>query len=180
MHIFGKRLKQLRTEQSLTMQNLSDKSGVSKSMISKIEREEVQPTLDVAVKLAQALGKTLTEVLHESAEQRQIIYIKEEDQPIWLDQTSKASRRIISPVFEGLKVESIIFSLPPLTSLGRFPPNPAKRLLYMLEGHIRVIIEPDIYELEKGDSFYFQANVPYEVLNSGAQVASYLMVVHHR
>ncbi len=54
MTYFAESLKNLRLKKNLSMQELADSAGVSKSMISKIERDTVQPTLDVAARLSKA------------------------------------------------------------------------------------------------------------------------------
>ena len=54
---FGKRIKQLRLEQDMTQQNLADKIGVDRSYMGFLERGERNPSLEVIIKIAKALGK---------------------------------------------------------------------------------------------------------------------------
>jgi transcriptional regulator with XRE-family HTH domain len=75
MSYFAKQLKTLRTQKNWSMQELSDSAGVSKSMICKIENEEVQPTIDVAARLAKALKVTISEMLH-STNEDEVIHLK--------------------------------------------------------------------------------------------------------
>jgi transcriptional regulator with XRE-family HTH domain len=59
------RLRKLRDELGLTIQHLADRSGVSRAMISRIEREESRPTATVLNKLSIGLGMRLTTLLGE-------------------------------------------------------------------------------------------------------------------
>src|ERR671916_3400603 len=52
----------LRRERGLTLEELAERSGVSRAMISKVERGEKNPTLVVAAKLAEGLGITLSQL----------------------------------------------------------------------------------------------------------------------
>src|SRR5690348_1290961 len=115
MTYFAEKLKKLRTDSGLTMDALATASNVSKSMISKIERDEVQPTIDVASRIAKAFGKTLSEMLHVT-QQTQVVFLPKAEQSIWED-AQHIKRRNISPVFEGLKIEWLQVELPPDASL---------------------------------------------------------------
>ena len=59
----GKRVKELRGRRGLTLEALAERSGVSRAMISKLERGEKNPTLVVAAKLADGLGVTLSQLV---------------------------------------------------------------------------------------------------------------------
>jgi transcriptional regulator with XRE-family HTH domain len=79
---------------------LADRSGVSRAMISKIERGETQPTAALLARLAAALGMTLSELVAR-AEQDQRRLVRREDQPTWTDPDTGYVRRAVSPVAGG-------------------------------------------------------------------------------
>jgi transcriptional regulator with XRE-family HTH domain len=162
------------------MQALADKAGVSKSMISKIERDEVQPTLDIAARIAKALGKTLSEMLH-APETTQIVFLPKEDQALWED-AKKIKRRNISPVFEGLKIEWLQVALPansniqkctPINSLG------SEKYILVTKGTLEVRVNEDTFKLKKGDSLYFEASCSHEFFNRGKDSVEYYIVIKH-
>src|SRR3990167_5202434 len=148
---FAERLKQLRTELELSMQALADEANVSKSMICKIERDEVQPTIDVASKLAKALGKTLSEMLH-ATQATQVVFLRKEEQAVWED-AQKLKRRNISPVFEGLKIEWLLVEMPPGMSILKNMPTireACEKYVLVTKGTLQININQEIYQLKKG------------------------------
>src|SRR5690349_24340768 len=76
----GERIRYLRQQQRLSLNTLSQQSGVSLSMISLVERGEKQSTLVVAAKIAQALGTTLSELLRDATEQPQRVFVQHRSQ----------------------------------------------------------------------------------------------------
>lgn len=68
-----------------TLQDLSDRSGVSRYMLSQIERDEIKPTLQVACQIAEALNVSLSSLLGEHPEQEAIV-IRKQQRLIYKDQ----------------------------------------------------------------------------------------------
>lgn len=180
MSYFAERLKHLRIESGLTMQTLADEAKVSKSMICKIEHDEVQPTLDVASRLAKALGKTLSEMLHPT-QAAEALLLTRDQQAVWED-SQHIVRRNISPVFEGLKIEWLHVELPPKAVIAKSLTTMAKggeKYILVTKGSLGVKINEKIYQLNKGDSIYFDSNSPHDFYNSGKTVAEYYVVIKH-
>ncbi|ABS78010.1 helix-turn-helix domain-containing protein [Coxiella burnetii] len=178
MSFFAERLKRLRQERQMSMQALADAAGVSKSMICKIESTEVQPTLDVAGKLAVALGKTLSEMLH-SPQTPSVIQLTTEEQAIWID-AQNIKRRNISPILEGSKVEWLFVEFPPGASLTKpltpYTPETEKYIL-ITKGVLEVKINKTIYSLKKGDSLYYDGKCASELLNPSQKVTEYYVLI---
>lgn len=181
MSYFADRLKGLRLASGLSMQALSDAANVSKSMICKIERDEVQPTIDVAGRLAKALGKTLSEMLH-ATQNPQVVHLTRDQQAVWED-AQKIKRRNISPVFSGLKTEWLQVELPPKTeilkSLSCGTSNGGEKFVLVMKGAVDVKINQQIYKIKKGDSLYFDASHPHDFINSGKETAEFYIVIKH-
>lgn len=180
MSQFAESLKKLRIEQDLSMQLLAERAGVSKSMISKIERDEVQPTLDVAARLAKALGKTLSELLH-TATAAQIAFLPRNEQAVWED-ASGIRRRNISPVFEGLKIEWLEVQLPPGASIQKCVSiNYVGEVKYILvkQGVLKMDVCDQSFILKEGDSLYFDASFFHEFHNETKEVVEFYIVMKH-
>lgn len=180
MDHFSERLKKLRTVSGFSMQDLAEKANVSKSMISKIERNEVQPTLDVAHRLSKALGKTLSEMLH-AVQATQVVFLPRAEQAVWED-AQHIKRRNISPVFEGLKIEWLHVELPPGISIIKSLTNTAsgeKKYILAIKGILEVRINQKTYRLKKGDSIYFEADSPHEFTNPGKEPVEFYIIIKH-
>ncbi|HEV2614573.1 MAG TPA: XRE family transcriptional regulator [Gammaproteobacteria bacterium] len=180
MSHFAESLKILRQSTNLTMQNLADAAGVSKSMISKIERDEVQPTLDVAGRLAKALGKTLSEMLHAS-QTAEVVFLPKNQQALWED-ASGIKRRNISPVFENLKIEWLHVEIPKGVSLEKcvgMSGSNVKKYVLVTKGVLALIIGQNSYTLKKGDSIYFAAESLHVFKNAGKETLEYQILIKH-
>ena len=94
----AERVRELRAGQSLSLEALANKSGVSRSMISVIERGESSPTAVVLEKLAAGLGVTLASLFDAPAASAPGGPVaRREDQPQWRDPASGYLRRNVSP-----------------------------------------------------------------------------------
>ena len=180
MTYFAERLKKLRTESGFTMDALAKAANVSKSMICKIEKDEAQPTIDVAARLAKALGKTLSEMLHVT-QPTQVVLLSKEEQALWED-AEHIKRRNISPVFEGLKIEWLQVELPPRTSLMKCLPTisqGSEKYILVTKGTLEITINQKLYLLKKGDSLYFDAFCEHGFNNPGKESVEYYVVIKH-
>lgn len=180
MSFFSERLKQLRTESGLTMQELADVANVSKSMISKIESDDVQPTLDVASRLAKAFGKTLSEMLH-TAQEMQSVYLPKDEQPVWVD-VQHIKRRNISPVFAGQKIEWLNIEIPPGLTVCKCSPSntqTGERYILVTKGILDIKVNETTYHLKKDDSLYFEASCSSAFYNPGKSSAEFFVVINY-
>src|SRR5262249_25745838 len=75
----GSRVKHLRTERGWSLEALASASGVSRSMLSQIEREQANPTLAVTLRIAQAFGMTLGDLLEMPSATSTVNVIRVED-----------------------------------------------------------------------------------------------------
>lgn len=177
MSHFATQLKTLRAQKQWSMQDLADQAKVSKSMICKIEHEEVQPTIDVAARLAVAFGKTLSEMLHESSPNPAVLLTSQE-QPVWID-GSQIKRRNISPVIAGAKVEWLQVTLPPHAAIEKCTAISKKEFKYLLvtKGTLEFRHIQQRYHLKKGDSLSFDASIDHDIINSTDEDVEYYLVI---
>jgi transcriptional regulator with XRE-family HTH domain len=179
MTYFAESLKKLRQENNMSMQELADKAGISKSMVCKVERDEVQPTLDVAARLSNAFGKPLSEMLH-TPQTTQVVFLPKKEQAVWED-ASHIKRRNISPIFEGLKIEWLHVELPPHTTVSKVTActRGVEKYMLMIKGSLEMKINNEFFSLKKGDSLYFNALLPHEISNPSKDPVEYYLVMKH-
>ncbi len=94
------RVRSLRAGQGLTLDGLAARSGVSRAMLSRIERGESSPTAGLLLKLCDGLGVTLAELLGHGgpdAARAGRALARRADQPVWRDSGSGYLRRAVSP-----------------------------------------------------------------------------------
>jgi transcriptional regulator with XRE-family HTH domain len=114
------RIKIERERRNWSLSELAERSGVSKAMISKVERGEASPTATVLGRLSGAFGLQLSTLLA-LAEQAGLRISRADSQPVWKDPETGYTRRVLSPL-NGSVLELVEVNLPPQTKVS-YPPS---------------------------------------------------------
>jgi transcriptional regulator with XRE-family HTH domain len=160
---------------------LAELSGVSRAMISKLERGEKNPTLVVAAKLAEGLGVTLSR-LAGTEERREVAVVPSERRMTMRDPATGFERQLLSPNFAGIGVEFIQNKIPEGSTSGDFPPHRrgVEEHIVVERGTLRAVLGGEEYLLRNGDALYFEADVPHRFDNAGEGECSYYLVISSR
>jgi transcriptional regulator with XRE-family HTH domain len=174
----GSRVRELRRLKGFTLEVLAERSGVSRAMISKIERGEKNPTLVVAAKIAEGFGITLSQLVG-IEERREVIVVPKERRMVMRDPATGFERQLLSPTFGRKGVEFIRNMVPEGSTSGEFPPHRRGVVEYIVveRGSLKAILAEEEYLLEEGDAIYFEADVPHRFENAGDGECSYYLVI---
>jgi transcriptional regulator with XRE-family HTH domain len=174
----GERVRALRGERGLTLDLLAGCSGVSRAMISKLERGEKNPTLVVAAKVAEGLGVSLSQLVGVE-EKREIVVVPRERRMVMRDPGTGFERQLLSPSFGGRGIEFIRNVIPEGSTSGEFPPHRrgVEEYVVVEKGQLRAFLGEEDYLLEEGDALYFDAGVPQRFDNVGDGECSYYLVI---
>jgi len=178
----GKRVKKLRADRGWSLEELANASGVSRSMLSEIEREKANPTLTVTFRIARAFGLTLQEII-ESAEASasKIQVIRASDRAQVYRSDKQCEIRTLSPINLEKDVEFYEVTLKPGGALRSQPHFEGTReFLTVEEGTVRIESDHDTDSLTKGDSGTYRADVPHAIVNTGKGAAVVFLVVIYR
>ena len=174
----GSRVRELRRVKGLTLNELAETSGVSRAMISKIERGEKNPTLVVAAGISEGLGVTLSQLIG-TVERREVVVIPRDRRMVMRDPETGFERQLLSPTFGSRAVEFIRNVIPEGSTSGEFPPHKrdVQEYLVVERGRLAAILDGEQYLLETGDAVYFEADVAHRFDNAGAGECSYYLVI---
>ena len=178
----GKRVKKLRGDRGWSLEELANVSGVSRSMLSEIEREKANPTLTVTFRIARAFGLTLQELI-ESAEASasKIQVIRASDRAQVYRSDKQCEIRTLSPLNLEKDVEFYELTLKPGGALRSQPHFEGTReFLTVEEGTVRIESGEDLDDLTKGDSGTYRADVPHAIVNTAKGSAVVFLVVIYR
>ena len=177
------RVRGLRAAQGLSLDTLASKSGVSRSMISLIERGETSPTAVVLEKLATGLGVIMAALFDRPEEAGKALnspLARRNDQPEWKDPASGYLRRNISPpgVLQPMKIVEVHF--PPRARVA-FECNVRDMSVYqqiwVLAGEIDVTLGTESYRLQEGDCLSMQLDCQTMFYNPTRNPARYAVVI---
>ncbi|QQE13855.1 helix-turn-helix transcriptional regulator [Planctomycetota bacterium] len=174
------KVRELRKKQRWTLQQLADASGVSRSMLSQIERGQANPTLGVAYRIAQAFGLQLGHLVDAAMSDSQIEVIRGEDPAFIYKSDETMQVRTLSPLNKEKDVEFYELRLEPGTqmrSASHF--EGTTEFLTVLKGQGTIHSGDDNSVLKKGDSAHYRADVPHMIENSGkTQLYAFLVVTY--
>ena len=175
----GPRVRELRRARRLTLEELARRSGVSRAMLSKIERGEASPTLIVAARVAGALGVGFSELVGAPRDRKRAVVTRRDERVVFRDERSGFVRELVSPPFENRRFELVRHVLPEGSATGTLPPYPTgvEKQLVVDAGRLRVLVGDEPFELAKGDGLFFEADVEHEFANAGRGECRYYLVV---
>lgn len=178
----GATLQKLRLARGLTLDDLSRAAGVSKSMLSQIEREKANPTIAVAWRLSNALGVGIGELLSdESREVEAIRVLDAHETPTLPGDHAGYVLRILGPMELAGKFEWYELTLAAGGELVSQPHDPgAMEHLTVLHGALEVEVDGAKRKLKHGGTARYQADRNHAIRNTGKTEAKALMVVIHR
>lgn len=177
----GSRVKQLRTDKGWSLEALANASGVSRSMLSQIEREEANPTLAVTMRIAQAFAMPLGDLLEMPSASSAVKVIRGDDRAFHYRSDKFCRLRTLSPLNLEKDVEFYEVQLQPTGALRSAPHFEGTReFLTVQKGMVRIESAGDAEELAAGDSASYRADVPHAILNIGKSEAVMFLVVIYR
>lgn len=176
--IIAGQLQARRKGKGWSIDRLAQQSGVSKAMISKIERQVSSPSAATLGRLAAGLGISLTELIT-GPESRPHPLRRRTEQPVWRDPEQGYQRRQVSEKGTGQGAELVEITLPAGAAITypRWEPAPYRQQLWLCEGTLQLTYGETHYELAAGDCLSFGVDAPLTFANPGSQPCRYLLVM---
>jgi len=184
--ILAKRLRVERETRGWTLADLAARSGVSRAMVSKIERGEASPTAALLGRLSAAFGLTLSQLFAQQEDGRDGALSRIDEQPVWRDPETGFLRRSLSPPGFGAGGSS-----PMELVWGEMPPGaeiayPAASLAFIadqqlvINGELSIVLGSTVHVLNPGDCLRFGPPRDVVFRNPGAARCRYLIAVLRR
>ncbi len=175
----SERLKTLRARSGLTLDELAGRSGVSRAMISRIERAEASPTAALLARLSEALGLSLSAFFADD-EPATSPLSRYDDQKLWRDPQTGYLRRSVSPPGTPSRVDIVEVDFPAYARVS-FPPREESRVMtqhvWLFEGVLEMIIGDTIHTLYPGDCLYMDIGDAFDFHNPSDKPARYAVVL---
>jgi len=172
------RLHSLRTERGWSLDELAERSGVSRATLSRLENAAVSATAAVLGKLCAVHGLTMSRLMY-LVEQEFTPLVRRADQAEWTDSETGFTRRIVSPPSDALNGEALECRL----AAGRriaydASPRPGmEHHLVMLKGRLEVSVEGVKHDLEAGDCLRYRLDGESAFATPPGSAAHYLLFI---
>ena len=177
----GTALAALRQRRGLSLDELSRQAGVSKSMLSQIERHQANPTVAVVWRLATALGVGVGELLGAERPAAPLLTtVPAHATPTLASPDGKCELRILGPIELAGHVEWYGLTVQPGGTLASQAHEPGSREhLSVQAGALEVRAGSESARLRHGETARYAVDVPHSIHNPGRSVAQALLVVLH-
>ncbi|MCL6633139.1 MAG: cupin domain-containing protein [Alicyclobacillus herbarius] len=170
-----KKIRQLRQENNMTLQDLSERSGLSISFLSQVERGNSSLTITSLQRIAEAFGIPITSFF-ETTQNRNFVVRAEDQQPFKIEGSSTTYIRLAGN-FIGRNLEPMIVELLPNQSLQQKYGHPGEEFYYVLEGKVLFQVEDHDYVLKEGDAIHFPSSIQHSWENLLERPARILCVL---
>ncbi|CAO3355887.1 Transcriptional regulator, Xre-family with cupin domain [Azospirillum palustre] len=174
------RLRALRADRGLTLDGLAERSGVSRSMISLVERGESSPTASVLERLAAGLGVTLATLFAEAEHADADPVVRRADQIAWTDPATGYRRRNLSPPGYPSPIELVEVELPPGARVSYDSGTRAaivEQQIHLLDGTIELSLGEVTHRLSTGDCLAMRLDRPTGFHNPTDRTARYIVAL---
>lgn len=171
-------LKTLRQERNLTMGQLAKLSGISKAMLSDIEKGSSNPTINTIMKIATGLGVSYSRLM-EPVEKDAALVTYDEAEPMINDNNhfQVFCYYGTSPIRDFEIFRSELDPHSEHHSDGHR--EKAQEYLYMLQGILELHTETDVYTLHPGDTLMFEADQKHSYHNPGDELAVFVNINYY-
>ena len=174
----GKTIQRLRKAYNMSLGELSEQSGVAKSIISQIERNETNPTLSTVYRLSRALDTSIDEVLKADSGTVFLEHQLKSAIPILESQDGLCRLAIIGPLNLIDLTQWYDFQAKPggLLESEPHPPGTVEHL-YMLKGEVEITVGEEVKVAKAGEAIRYRGDVPHKIRNLGTVDAHANMIL---
>ena len=181
----GRQIRRLRTERQLTVEQLAQRAGVSRSLVSQVERGRALPSLGTLRHIAGALSvavgnlfiETVTSVPGERDRFGQQLVVRADTRKRLQVPDSGISYELLVPDCNR-RIEMLWAVVPPHATTGReYSAHEGEECLVLIEGELVVIYEDTEFTLTAGDSMSFDCTRPHRMVNQTGTPAVFVVAV---
>ena len=172
----GKKIKALRKERKMTLEELSRDSGVQIATLSRMEHDVMTGTLQSHINICKTLKISLSDFYRDLENAGKIVSVTKKEK--FLVQPRKYSTEILTTKISDKKMMPLLIRLQKGGATQKDPGSVGtEKFLYVLEGKLTAKIGKDDYNLLKGDSIYFDASFAHVFQNSGKSESRAIVVL---
>ncbi len=175
----GRKIREIRRAKGVTLQVLAERTEFTKGYLSKLEHSDKGPPVSTLMRIARALGVTVSDILEEQGESERISVVKPGERVRIARSGASHGYHYASLAhkFARRRMDPYLVTRPP-----RQEKQPAgfrhqgHELIFMLQGRLELFHGGQRFLLEAGDCAYFDASLEHYGNNLGEEDVQYLMV----
>ncbi|SKC81120.1 helix-turn-helix domain-containing protein [Maledivibacter halophilus] len=179
--MIGSKIRKIRQEKGLTLNQVANITNFTASYLSQIERNMTEPSISSLRKIAQAFNVPIYFFLSDEDEEEKF-FIKTKDRKIMKLPKSNIFYEFLTPMPNEMdwqmKFVSGYFEIKPKKSASKdFFIHKTDEAIIILEGTMELILGEKHYFMEKGDSVYIKENIPHKMINNGNSTVKGIFII---
>lgn len=168
----GKKLRELRLQNDLTLDDLASRSELTKGFLSQVERDLTMPSIPTLEDILEALGSNLSSFFHEE-EEKQIVFQK---QDFFVDEQEEYQIEWVIPNAQKNQMEPIMLTLKPHGKSHVMSAYQGEEFGYVLKGSITIVQGSKKYKVKAHETFYMDGSKSHYLYNQGNSEAKVLWI----
>lgn len=174
-----KKIKELRIKNNLTLAEFSEKTGLSVSFLSQIERGTTNLALTSLRKIADAFNLKMTYFFEEQEENHHYHVAHEHQRKIKIEGIDEELTRL-NGAFNGRKLEPFHAKVFPNTMSSNTFTHQEEEFYYIVKGEMTFFVGGETYNVKKGESIHFPSHLPHNFENKTDEVVEMIIIVTPR
>jgi transcriptional regulator with XRE-family HTH domain len=176
------KIKEVRKQKNITVQELANKADVSKGLISQIENNRTVPSLPVLMNIIHSLNLDMNDFFKDIVAPRKsaakVIIKKSQDYQVFEKEVAKGFlyKRIMTRNLQSGPADIVLLELKKGAHRGKMVKTEAYEYKYVIKGKVEYLIEDKKYILQEGDSLFFDGRQGHNLANIGSGDAVLLVV----
>lgn len=168
----GAKIKRLRLSNQLTLEELANRSELTKGFLSQLERDLTSPSIATLENILEALGTNLKDFFSED-EDEQIVFSKDD----FFENTQDDYKiSYIIPNAQKNEMEPILIELKEDKKSMEIDPHDGEEFGYVIQGKVTLVNGEEEYDVKKGETFYLKGNLPHYIINRNDTLAKVIWV----
>ncbi len=177
----AQRIRSLRLERRLTLEDVASQTGLTRSWLSKVENFRVTPSLPALSEIAGVLGVKLSELFEGLDEKPQLVLVKKDERQV-IERDQSATN---TTVYQSLAhkrpnrtMDPFLLTVPPGVARDEPMGHQGEEFLMVQQGAIDFEFDGELHSLKNGDCLYFDSSVPHRIINNAKRAATVLCVFY--
>lgn len=164
-------LRTVRRQRGLTLERLAEQAGLTKSYLSKIEREQASPSIAVAIKVARVLDVDVAQLFSERTDEEKIVADRTADRA-----GDRQRYRALAAGLLGKSMSPFVVRPAGRASRDAHPLHAGQEFVFVHTGTVELQYGDQVLTLTTGDSAYFDASISHRIRSVGAASAEVVVV----
>ena len=180
----GNKIKNLRKQRALTLQEVSNLTGLSKPLLSQIENNLAAPPLATLIKISTALGVKISHFFRDQSMEDRVVVVKKDERYSVTKLFHHKNESRVGYRWESLaypmvekQMEPFVVEIEPMDEKDLlFNDHLGEEFHFILDGIVEFRSAEQLHHLEKGDSIYFDSSIPHALRGIGGMATSLIVI----